>query len=146
MPTFGRLAGAISFGILAGILSVLLLPFFGDSPVPKFWFALCGGVGVLTGWIFAGPRTGQGTGVAIGTGLTTAALLAFWVIFALSGHEMVMASMRGRYDGPMDAVISTFGIMVDYATQFYAPLTLIVLLGGGIVAGVLTDALGKRYR
>ena len=118
MPTMGRLAGAIFFGILGGTLAWLLVPFFDEARTPKFWFALSGAVGVLIGWVFMGPRTGQGTGVAIGTGLTGAVMLAFWVLFFLSGSDMIRASMRGRFDGPMDAVIGTFGIMADYAKQF----------------------------
>ncbi|MCF7700791.1 TrgA family protein [Loktanella sp. M215] len=146
MPTMGRLAGAIFFGIVGGVLAWLLVPFFEETRTPKLWFPLCGVVGVLIGWIFVGPRTGQGTGVAIGTGLTGAILVAFWVLFLLSGSDMIRVSMRGRFDGPMDAVVGTFGIMAEYAQQFYAPVILVALLGGGIVAGLLTDAFGKRYR
>lgn len=146
MPTMGRLAGAVCFGLLAGILAVLSIPVFGDGGPPSFWFPLCGVVGVMTGWMLVGSRVGQGTGPAIGTGISGAACIAFWVLLVLSGEEMIRRSMRGRYDGPMDAVVSLFGVMVDYGAQFNVPLILMVWLGGGVVAGLLTDAIGKRYR
>ncbi len=146
MPTAGRLAGAVFYGLLAGLLAFLAAPFFGDPGVPKLWYPLCGIVGVLTGWIVVGPRTGQGTAVAFGTGLTGAASIAFWVFFLLSGNEMIRMSMRGRYDGPMEAVIGIFSFMVDYAVQFTDPVVLVVWLGGGVIAGLATDAFGKRYR
>ena len=146
MPTMGRLAGAVFYGLLAGGLAWLRVPYFEEARAPRFWYPLCGIVGVLTGWVFVGPRTGQGTGPAIGTGLTGAVALAFWVLFFLSGHDMIRLSMRGRYDGPMEAVTGVFAIMVDYALRFQSPLILAVWLGGGIIAGLLADALGKRYR
>ena len=146
MPTTGRLAGAVFYGLLAAVLAWLLVPTFEEARAPRLWYPLCGIVGVLVGWVFVGPRTGQGTGPAIGTGLTGAVALAFWVLFFLSGSDMIRLSMRGRYDGPMEAVTGIFAIMVDYALQFRSPLILAVWLGGGIVAGLLADALGKRYR
>ena len=146
MPTTGRLAGAVFFGLLAGLLAWLLVPSFDDPGPPRLWFPLCGVVGILTGWTFVGPRTGQGTGPAIGTGLTGAVAVAFWVLFFMAGAEMIRLSLRGRYDGPMDAVTDIFAIMADDAQSLYAPFIVGVLLGGGIVAGLLTDAFGKRYR
>ncbi|MFZ3582701.1 TrgA family protein [Loktanella sp. DJP18] len=146
MPTTGKLAGAVFFALLAGLLAYLLVPFFENGRAPRYWYPLCGIAGIMTGWMVVGPRTGNGTGQAIGVGLTGAAATAFWVLILLSGYDMIQASMRGRYDGPMDAVIAVFTIMTDYAQQLYAPFILAVWLGGGIVAGLLTDALGKRYR
>ena len=146
MPTAGRLAGAVFYGLLAGLLAYLLVPFFEESRVPRLWYPLCGVVGILVGWIFVGPRTGQGTGPAIGTGLTGSVAVAFWVLFFLSAYDMIKLSMRGRYDGPMDAVTGVFAIMADHALQFYAPMIVAVWIGGGIIAGLLTDAFGKRYR
>ena len=146
MPTAGRLAGAVFYAALAGVLAWLLVPFFPEARAPAYWYPLCVGCGVLVGWVFVGPRTGQGFGPAIGTGLTGAVALAFWVLFLMSGADMVHLSMRGRYDGPMDAVTGIFAIMADYGLQFNGPVVLAVWLGGGILAGVLTDAFGSRYR
>lgn len=146
MPTTGRLAGAIFFGALGGLLCWLLLPAFLDAGPPFFWYLLCPIAGVLVGWTFVGSRTGQGLGPAIGTGLTGGAALGFWVLFVMSGKDMVTASMRGRYSGPVEAVIDIFAYMVDFAKLFYSPMILAVLFGGGLIAGLLTDALGSRYR
>lgn len=146
MPTAGRLSGAIFFGILGGILAFLLIPYFSDAGPPSLWYPLCGAVGVLVGWMFVGPRTGQGLGPAIGTGLTGGVALAFWVLFVLSLKDMIVVSMRGRYAGPIEALVDVFAILSDYAQQFYSPLNAGVVVGGGIIAGLLTDAIGSRYR
>ena len=146
MPTTGRLAGAVFFGLLAAVLAYLLVPTFPESQPPKLWYLICIVCGVLTGWMFVGPRSGQGLGPAIGTGLTGTAILALAVLVLLSGATMLKASMRGSFSGPMDAVIAVFGYMVEQGTVFYTPVVLAVWLGGGVLAGLLTDALGKRYR
>jgi hypothetical protein len=82
----------------------------------------------------------------MGTALTGAAALAFWVLLFLSGYDMIQIAMRGRFDGPMEAVIGVFAIILDYAKLFYSPLTVFVWLGGGLIAGLLTDLIGSRYR
>ena len=148
MPTTGRLTGAVLYGALALLLAVLLLDRFGDSGAPKYWLALCGIVGVVVGWTVVGSRSSGrgGVGIAIGTGITGAAAMAFWVLFFLSGYDMIIQSMRGAYDGPVEAVIGVFEIMVDYAVQFYDPVVVAVWLFGGAVAGIVTTAVGQRYR
>ena len=60
--------------------------------------------------------------------------------------EMIVVSMRGRYSGPIEALVDIFAFLSDYAQQFYSPLNAGVVIGGGILAGLLTDAIGSRYR
>ena len=146
MPTAGKLAGAVFFAVLAAAVAYLVVPLFENAKAPRYWYPLCVVTGICVGWMLVGARTGQGTGPAIGTALTGAAAIAFWVLFFLSGSDMIQSAMRGRFDGPMDAIIGVFAYMVDYAKQFATPETLGTLLGGGVVAGLLTDAIGKRYR
>ena len=146
MPTAGRLAGAVFYAVLGAVLAFLLVPYFDEARAPKYWYPLVIIVGVLVGWIIVGSRSGQGTGAAMGTALTGSAALAFWVLLLLSGYDMIQVAMRGRFGGPMEAVIGVFSIMLDYAKVFYSPLNLLVWLGGGLVAGLLTDIFGSRYR
>jgi hypothetical protein len=146
MPTTGRLAGAVFYAALGVVLAFFLVPFFEEARSPRYWYPLCGIVGVLVGWFIVGSRSGQGTGAAFGTAITGAIALVFWVLFLLSGYDMIQVSMRGRFSGPMEAVINVFTFMVDYGKMFYSPMNLFVCLGGGIIAGLLTDAVGSRYR
>ncbi|WP_386682077.1 TrgA family protein [Loktanella sp. R86503] len=146
MPTAGRLTGAVFYAALGAALAFLLVPYFDEARAPKYWIPLVIAVGVLVGWMVVGSRSGQGTGAAIGTGLTGAAALAFWVLLLVSGYDMIQVAMRGRFDGPMDAVIGVFSIMLDYAKSFYSPLILFVWIGGGLIAGLVTDLIGSRYR
>jgi hypothetical protein len=146
MPTTGRLAGAVFYAALGVLLAFFLVPFFEESRSPRYWYPLCVIVGVMVGWFIVGSRSGQGTGAAFGTAITGAIALVFWVLFLLSGYDTIQVSMRGRFSGPMEAVINVFTFMVDYGKMFYSPMNLFVCLGGGIIAGLLTDAVGSRYR
>jgi hypothetical protein len=146
MPTAGRLTGAMAYALLGGVLGWLLIPFFDAGRVPDYWLAICIAAGLLVGWVLVGTRTGQRTGVAIGTGLTAAAALAFWVLFVVGARRMVGDSMRGRYDGPTDAVIGVFANMIDDAQQFADPAILLLLVLGSVAAALLTNLIGTRFR
>lgn len=146
MPTAGRLTGALAFALLGGILGWLLTPFFDAGRVPDHWLAICICTGLLTGWMRVGAHSGQRTGVAIGTGLTGAATLAFWVLFIAGARRMIADSMRGRYDGPTDAVVGVFANMIDDAQRFADPAILTVLVLGAVAAALLTNLIGTRFR
>ncbi|SEN61937.1 hypothetical protein SAMN04488003_12318 [Loktanella fryxellensis] len=146
MPTAGRLTGAMAYALLGGVLAWLLIPFFDAGRVPDYWAATCVGTGLLVGWILVGTRVNQRTGVAIGTGLTAAAALAFWVLFIIGARRMIADSMRGRYDGPTDAVIGVFANMIDDGQQFADPAILLLLVLGSLAAALLTNLIGTRFR
>jgi hypothetical protein len=57
---------------------------------------------------------------------------------------MIHRSMRGLYDGPMDALLGVLNIMYDYGHNLAAPATPIALIVGGIVAGWLSEITYKR--
>ncbi|KQI69827.1 hypothetical protein AN189_04910 [Loktanella sp. 3ANDIMAR09] len=145
MPTAGKLTGAILYAVLAGGLAYLTGPLFDAGRAPGFWYPLCIVAGLLCGWRIMGARVGQGYSIAIGTALTAAGAVVFWALLILSGHTMITRSMRGQYDGPMDALISTFGLMAGYGQQFATPVVIGVLVLGGLIAGLITEAVGSKY-
>ncbi|MBS1303502.1 TrgA family protein [Loktanella sp. SALINAS62] len=146
MPTAGNLTGAILYAILGGVVAYLTLPLFVEGDAPDFWYPLCIVSGLICGWSVMGNRVGQGYSVAVGTAVTAAGALAFWALLLTSITRMIQKSMRGQYDGPTDAVIATFGIMGDYALLFATPVIIGTLVAGGLIAGLVTEAVGRRYR
>ena len=69
------------------------------------WFSLVNPiVGALMGWRISGARAGYSIRASLGYGITTVAATVFWCLFIWAGYLMVEASMRLRYDGPMEAL------------------------------------------
>jgi hypothetical protein len=49
------------------------------------------------------------------------------------------------YDGPMEAVLGVFEIMLDYGRMMLQPDVLGVLAVGGILGGMLAEWAGRRW-
>ena len=139
--------GRVLCGLWGRCSRFCLVPFFDEARSPRV--LVSAGASSLACWS-AGSSSARAAGRArarlLGTAITGAIALVFWVLFLLSGYDMIQVSMRGRFSGPMEAVINVFTFMVDYGKMFYSPMNLFVCLGGGIIAGLLTDAVGSRYR
>ncbi|MDO9525597.1 MAG: TrgA family protein, partial [Gemmobacter sp.] len=61
-------------------------------------------------------------------------------------YEMVLRSMRKRYDGVFSAIEGTFDIILIYAAPLLRPEPLIVLVLGGMLGGILADWAGRQWR
>ena len=53
--------------------------------------------------------------------------------------------LRKRYDGPGEAVTDVFQMFVDHAIMMATPEIIGTLLIGGIVGGLVTEFLGRRF-
>lgn len=145
MPTAGRLAGAIALAALGGYIAYLLVPSFDEGTMPSFWFPLCVGAGIWAGWVVIGKRTGRGYSAGVGNGITGTLAMIFWVVFIVAFIEMIRKSMRRSYDGPVEAVVNVFEIMLEYAQQMYTSEVALVLAIGAVVAGLFSEFFGKRF-
>lgn len=145
MPTAGKLVAAILFGVLAYYVTTLTVPLFPEGTQPRFLFVINIGAGVLMGWIVAGSRAGTGYSAALGYGITTGAVIAFWSLFGNSCLEMLERSLNNRYDGPVEAVVSIFELSIELGWLMATQSVVVVLLIGSIIAGLITDFIGQRF-
>jgi len=145
MLTAGRLAGAVIFGLFGWYLAGLTVPFFPESNAPDYWLPASAAIGLFLGWRLCGAQAGRGYNPAIGTGLTTAFAFAFSLIFILAFSQMMNNAMRLRYDGPMEAVVDVFNLMLEFSPRFYDPTLIITLFAGGVVCAWMVEYFGQRY-
>ncbi len=145
MPTAGRLAGAIIFALFGWYLAGITVPYFPNEIAPDYWLPLSSFISLLIGWRICGTRAGRGYRDAIGIGLTAAAAMAFWLIFALAFNRMIDNALRMRYDGPMDAIANVFYEMLEYGTYFFDLQLIVTLFAGGIVCAWVTEYFGKNF-
>lgn len=145
MPTAARLAAAIAFAALGAYIAYVTAPMFEDGSMPSFWWPLCIGAGVWAGWFMVGKWAGRGTSAAIGNGLTGVMAQVFWIMFIYCFMIMIQKSLRRSYDGPVEAVVNVFEIIIEEAQFFYSLEFVGTLLAMGIAGGLFTEYFGKRY-
>ncbi len=90
------------------------------------------------------PATGYRA--AMGYGLRTMVTTVFWILLAFSTYLMILRSMDKVYDGPMEALVGIFDLMIEYATPMANTLMIGTLFVSGIVAGVIVEWVGRRWR
>ena len=146
MPTAARMVAAVLYMALAWYVSQLIKPLFPEG-TDVGWFAeVNAGISFFCGWIVAGSRAGGSWPAAISYGLTTTAALLFWCLFLQSFAEMVRQSMRSIYSGPAEAVTAVFGLFFDYGMMMSTQPVWLTLVLGGVVAGLVTEIFGRRFR
>ena len=146
MPTAGRLAGAVIFGLFGWYLAGLTIPFFPEENAPTYWLPVVSLISLIVGWKVCGSRAGQGYNPAIGIGLTCGFAIAFCSIFAIAFNQMISNALANRYkDGTMEAVVDVFSQMIEFGLLF-ADVTLIAtVLIGGVVCAWATEFFGQRF-
>lgn len=146
MPTGAKLMAAISFAVLGWVLAnyyAMNMPNASSAGPIREAAAL---VGAVVGWMVMGPSVGKGYIEAAGSGIKTAVVLAVVALFLLALRAMLENSIKMRYDGALDAILDVFQTMAQLS---YALLSLGVfgtILLGGIIAGLLTENAGRRWK
>lgn len=154
MPTASRLAAAIAFAILGFLAAHLYASHLPPESVVGRLREVSALVGAVVGWWtlgreigkqHTGERKSRGYGNAFGAGVRTAVVMVFWVLLGFSIYLMVRKSMHMMYDGPMEAVLGIFDLMLEYGRKLAEADVLATLFVGGGLGGVLTEWAGRRW-
>lgn len=145
MPTAARLTAAVLLAILGWFVADLIKPYLTEGRQVSYFTHAAAGVGAAVGWLFCGKKLDRGVGTGPGIGLASAALLVFWAGVLISGYEMVMRSMRRAYDGPVDALQGLVDIFLKDIKTAAQIDVIVALLIGGVVAGVATQWVARRF-
>jgi hypothetical protein len=139
MPTAAKLISALAFAALGWFLADLYVPGLEGAPNVGRVREICAAIGAICGWKVMGNLVGQGMGLAAGSGLRTSVTMAFFCFLGFSTYEMVLESTKMVYDGPMEALLGIFEIMVEYLKVALTPAFLGTLVVGGVLAGMLGE-------
>jgi hypothetical protein len=146
MPTAAKLFAAFAFGLVGFFAAEVMKPSFPEGMNLGWFSVICGLIGILVGWWVMGSNAGRGTGRAIGTGLRTSVTIVFWALVFFSIYEMLARSIDKRYVGVMDALRGMVGLVAEYAVLVgTSTMTLVVLLVGGVLAGLFSEWAAKRW-
>ncbi|MBT8408865.1 MAG: TrgA family protein [Alphaproteobacteria bacterium] len=145
MPTAAKLIAAISFMILAWLISEQLKEVLPEGSALDLFAPINALVGLVMGWRIAGTRAGDGVTAAIGNGLTTVCSAFFWGILIWSAYDMFRRSVRGRYGSPMDAIADLFNQMVDYGALVVDPAVVATAVFGSVVCALIVEIANRKW-
>lgn len=144
MPSSTKVASSLCLCALAYILSELVKPTFIEDYNFGYFTYVSMLVGVIVGWTSMGERVGFGLVPAINNGITGTFSMVASVIFIQSANEMIRLSMRGRYDTLFDALLGIVPIGIDFVVQVSSTALWGTALIGGILAGLIVEAIWNR--
>ncbi|PRX32712.1 hypothetical protein SAMN05216257_10665 [Meinhardsimonia xiamenensis] len=146
MPTAAKLVAALAFaaiGYLAAARAVATLP---ENAEVGLLREIIAAFGLLLGWKLLGPAAESRLTVSLAAGLTTAVALAVVGVFFVAVYQMLVKSMHNFYKGPMQALESVFDLAWERGQVLTDPVILVILLGGGLVAGALARGAARLWR
>lgn len=146
MPTAARLVAAVIFALAGFLAAEAYKPLMEEGTNFYAFSPLTGLIGALTGWVVMGGLAGRGYVAAAGFGLRTMVTVVFWALVAFCIYDMVLLSLKMRYDGPMEAVVGIFELMVERVLLMRDANFLVTLVVCGFIGGMVTEYAGRRWR
>jgi hypothetical protein len=145
MPTAAKLTAAVAFAIVAYLAAVAFVPHLPEGSQIGLFREITAVIGFGTGWLVMGGLVGHSYRDAAGSGVRTSVTLVFCALLGFSIYLMVKKSFKMIYDGPMEAVLAVFEIMMEYGRMMLVPDVLGVLALGGVLGGIAAEWAGRRW-
>ncbi|MFV0490381.1 MAG: TrgA family protein [Pseudorhodobacter sp.] len=145
MPRFSKLIAAIAFAMVAYFSAQAYMSTLPPGTQFGPFLPVSAGVGLICGWVIMGNALGGGYGVAAGGGIKTAICMVVWVLLIFSIVLMVRKAFRKLYQGPMQALVDIFALMLEHLLLMPYPPFLIALALGGILGGWISEWSRRRW-
>lgn len=146
MPTAAKLVAAIILAITGYFTVQAVYPFLKEGQPDNWLLPVSVVVPIICAWRTTGRLVGKSYWAAANSGIYGLCVSVFFVVFTFAASEMLTLSMRKRYDGPMEAIVSMFGIWVEMAQRLLHVPVLIVLISGGVLAGLAAEWAHRKWR
>lgn len=146
MPTAAKLFAGLAFALLAFFAAEIFKPHMPEGTQFGHFSFISALIGLVAGWRVMGPEAGRGRWEAVNSGVKTAAVMVGLALVIFSTYEMILRAFRPEYKGPMEAIVAIFEIGVDYFRTLLAWDVILVLVGGGALAGLLSEWAARRWK
>ncbi|MFP5479708.1 MAG: TrgA family protein [Alphaproteobacteria bacterium] len=146
MPTGAKAMSAAAFAVLGWLTAnvyVANMPVVEAVGSVREIVAL---IGAIVGWKVMGPSVGKGYLESAAAGLKTMVVLVFVSLMSIGLYEMLQNSWKMRYEGPLEAMVDVFALMLDRAPTLGTFNVLVVMVVGGIIGGLLAENANRRWR
>lgn len=145
MPTAAKLIAALFFAGLGAAGAVAYIPLLPEGTLTGWLIPGCAAIGLWIGWWIMGGSTGKSYAESMATGLRTSLTVIFFALLLFSIYVMILRSTKMLYDGPMEALLATFAIGLDYAKLMVDRNFIGLMALGGLVGGFLAEFTGRRW-
>lgn len=146
MPTAAKLVAALSFAFLAWVVCITVEGVMPEDQRIGYLYPVSIAAGALAGWFVSGAAKRAKYHEAAATGIRTAFTATFISLLTLSVATMLTIAMRGRYRGPMDALLDIVNQFIDFGMILVAAPVIVAIFVGGAIAGMVTESAGRRWR
>lgn len=146
MPTAAKLIAALFLAALGFAVSELIKTQMPASTGFGRFSLVNAVIGFACGWVVVGTRAGRGYAAGISNGFTGVAALVFWGLFVQSANEMVIRSMKNRYDGAVEAFAAVFELFVRLGENLVNVPVISSLILGAVVTGLLSEFAARHWR
>ena len=146
MPTGAKAMSAAAFAVLGWLTAnvyVANMPVVEAVGSVREIVAL---IGAIVGWKVMGPSVGKGYLESAAAGLKTMVVLVFVSLMSIGLYEMLQNSWKMRYEGPLEAMVDVFALMLDRAPTLGTFNVLVVMVVGGVIGGLLAENANRRWR
>jgi len=145
MPTAARLTAAICLAVLAGVLSVMIMPLMPEHTQFGYFIPINMALGLLAGWTVMGPRASLGVTAGINNGLTGVFVLILWGLATHSVREMLKKAMLRHYAGLGEGLIASISIGAEYFMVIATLPIAVTAIVGGALSGLITNLVNRRF-
>jgi hypothetical protein len=146
MPTAAKLVAAILFAGLGYLMAEAYKPVLPPTTPFGQMSAISAAVGLFCGWLVMGALAGRGYYNSWGLGVRTAITTVFWATLGFALYEMILRSMKLRYDGPMEALTAWMSLVLEYGTLMLDQRFLLTVFIGGVIGGIVTEFASRRWK
>ncbi|WP_371224131.1 TrgA family protein [Roseovarius sp. 2305UL8-3] len=144
MPTSAKMVAAVGLAIVGWFGSEAIRPLLPEQTQFGWFNQVNVALGLICGWRVTGKRVQGGLTEALSGGLTGAAALTFWGLFAQSFNLMLADALAGRHGGPFEGLIAVFYNAVDYGQYLLDAKVIGIIVGGGILTGLIANRFTPR--
>jgi hypothetical protein len=145
MPTAAKLVAAVLFALVGALGAMVYIPLLPEGTRTGWLIQGCAGLGLVCGWMVMGANVGRSYAEAIATGFRTIITVVFFAVLLFAIYIMIRRSMNMMYDGPMEALLAVFAIMLEYGKLMVNKDFIAVLALGGALGGAISEFVGRRW-
>ncbi len=145
MPTAAKLLAAFVFAIGGFLVAESVRPNLPEGQPTPWLIQVSMLVPMVCAWRVLGRLVGTSYAVAINSGVYAVAVSLFFTLLVFAISEMIKLSMRLRYDGPMEALTSMFGIVFDYGVLLVDVNSLAIMAGMAVIGGIGAEWAHRRF-